>query len=189
MQHLPDQIDAEDVKLCFVMNNLFSENICQTSYDGKGPPSGTMNFDLFKKVFFNHLYLVQDDCQSNADRRALSIKNSLKHNSTQQPAIIEARINAMDKMIKMKFSDAYHTVRQAFLALDTDYDGYVTLEDILRHFDKGHNFNGEDLKKLITDKDSKKTGRINYSDFSRWLGSSIHMPEGFYFRHDSVKNP
>ena len=103
MQHLPDQIDAEDVKLCFVMNNLFSENICQTSYDGKGPPSGTMNFDLFKKVFFNHLYLVQDDCQSNADRRALSIKNSLKHNSTQQPAIIEARINAMDKMIKMFF--------------------------------------------------------------------------------------
>lgn len=95
----------------------------------------------------------------------------------------------MDKMIKMKFSDAYHTVRQAFLALDTDYDGYITLEDILRHFDKGHNFNGEDLKKLITDKDSKKTGRINYSDFSRWLGSSIHMPEGFYFRHDSVKNP
>ncbi len=92
-------------------------------------------------------------------------------------------------MIKKKFSDAYDTVRKAFLALDTDYDGYVTLEDILRHFDKGNNLNYEDLKKLITDKDSKKAGRINYNDFSRWLGSSIHMSEGFFFRHDSVKNP
>ena len=26
-------------------------------------------------------------------------------------------------------------------------------------------------------------------DFSRWLGNAIHMSEGFYFRHDSVKNP
>lgn len=103
--------------------------------------------------------------------------------------MIEARINVMEKMIKKKFSDSYDTVRKAFLALDTDYDGYVTLEDILRHFDKGNNLNYEDLKKLITDKDSKKTGRINYTDFSRWLGSSIHMSEGFYFRHDSVKNP
>lgn len=26
-------------------------------------------------------------------------------------------------------------------------------------------------------------------DFSKWLGNSIHMSEGFYFRHDSIKNP
>lgn len=26
-------------------------------------------------------------------------------------------------------------------------------------------------------------------DFSKWLGNAIHMSEGFYFRHDSVKNP
>lgn len=26
-------------------------------------------------------------------------------------------------------------------------------------------------------------------DFSRWLGNAIHMSEGFYFRHDSIKNP
>jgi len=30
---------------------------------------------------------------------------------------------------------------------------------------------------------------INYSDFSRWLGPSIHLAEGFLFRHDSKKNP
>lgn len=41
----------------------------------------------------------------------------------------------------------------------------------------------------MIDKDSKKQGRIGYSDFSKWLGSAIHMSEGFYFRHDSIKNP
>ena len=90
-------------------------------------------------------------------------------------------------------------MRKAFLALDTDYDGFVTVEDILRNFgdqngqnkDKnsrdGINFN--DLKKLIMEKDSTKRGKLGYTDFSKWVGSCIHSSEGFYFRHDSIKNP
>ena len=39
------------------------------------------------------------------------------------------------------------------------------------------------------DKDSKKRGKIGYTDFSKWVGNAIHMSEGFYFRHDSVRNP
>lgn len=49
--------------------------------------------------------------------------------------------------------------------------------------------NYADLKKLIQDKDSKKQGKIGYTDFSKWVGNSIHLSEGFYFRHDSIKNP
>ena len=45
------------------------------------------------------------------------------------------------------------------------------------------------MKKLVIDKDSKKLGKIGYSDFSKWVGNSIHQSEGFYFRHDSIKNP
>ena len=43
----------------------------------------------------------------------------------------------------------------------------------------------------MQDKSSKKdgTGSLNYSDFSKWLGNQIHVAEGFYFRHDSKKNP
>ena len=41
----------------------------------------------------------------------------------------------------------------------------------------------------MVDKDLKKIGKLNYPDFSKWLGSSIHMSESFYFRHDSIKNP
>lgn len=36
---------------------------------------------------------------------------------------------------------------------------------------------------------NEKSGRLNYMTFSKWLGNSIHMAEGFYFRHDSTKNP
>ena len=49
--------------------------------------------------------------------------------------------------------------------------------------------NYNDLKKIIVDKDSKQRGMIGYTDFSKWVGNAIHMSEGFYFRHDSVKNP
>ena len=121
-----------------------------------------MDFDLFKKTFFNHLYFVQDECQSEADKKAITLKSQLKHNTMQQPKLIEDRINLIETTIKKKFSSAYETVRKAFLALDTDFDGYITLEDILRHFGSDKNLNYEDLKKLIVDKDSKKIGRINY---------------------------
>lgn len=91
-------------------------------------------------------------------------------------------------------------MRKAFLGLDTDYDGFITVEDILRNFgdqttghgndkNSGSGINFNDLKKLIMEKDSTKTGKLGYTDFSKWVGNCIHSSEGFYFRHDSVKNP
>ena len=91
--------------------------------------------------------------------------------------------------MKDKFSNNWESVRKAFLDLDSDYDGYITVEDILRYFGQEKDFSYNDLKKLITDKDSRKIGKIGYTDFSKWVGNSIHMSEGFYFRHDSIKNP
>jgi hypothetical protein len=48
------------------------------------------------------------------------------------------------------------------------------VEDILRHFGQEKNLNYNDLKKIIMDKDSKKIGKIGYSDFSKWVGNTIH---------------
>lgn len=47
----------------------------------------------------------------------------------------------------------------------------------------------DDLTKLIIEKDSKKLGKLSYADFSKWMGVVIHQSEGFYFRHDSIRNP
>ena len=76
--------------------------------------------------------------------------------------------------MKERFKNNWVSVRKAFLDLDGDYDGYVTVEDILRYFGQEKEINYNDLKKLITDKDSKKRGKIGYSDFSKWVGNSIH---------------
>ena len=92
-------------------------------------------------------------------------------------------------MIKERFS-SFDSVRKAFLGLDSDYDGFITVEDILRHFGQdSKEFNFNDLKKLMNEKDSTGQGRLGYADFSKWVGNSIHKSEGFYFRHDSIKNP
>ncbi len=40
----------------------------------------------------------------------------------------------LEKILKDKFSNNWESVRKAFLALDADYDGYITVEDILRYF-------------------------------------------------------
>mmetsp|Transcript_2118 Transcript_2118/g.2000 ORF Transcript_2118/g.2000 Transcript_2118/m.2000 type:complete len:242 (+) Transcript_2118:694-1419(+) len=104
--------------------------------------------------------------------------------------MILSRLKNIEKLLKVRFSNNWDSVRKAFLGLDTDYDGYITVEDILRYFGQDNKeFSFNDLKKLIMEKDSSKLGRLGYSDFSKWVGNSIHQSEGFYFRHDSIKNP
>lgn len=48
-----------------------------------------------------------------------------------------------------------------------------------------------DLVKIMEGMSSRKdgTGRLNYADFSLWLGNEIHNLASFVFRHDSRKNP
>jgi Ca2+-binding EF-hand superfamily protein len=75
------------------------------------------------------------------------------------------------------------------LAIDIDHNGYITVEEMLKFFGNDSEINFADLKKIIMDKDSNHKGKLGFTDFSKWLGSSIHMSEGFYFRHDSIKNP
>lgn len=98
----------------------------------------------------------------------------MKKHQDKQPEIITERLKKLEKLLKEKFSNNWESVRKAFLALDNDYDGFITVEDILRHFGSEKELNYNDLKKIINDKDSNKIGRINYSDFSKWLGNTIH---------------
>jgi Ca2+-binding EF-hand superfamily protein len=63
----------------------------------------------------------------------------------------------LETLIKERFANNWVSVRKAFLDLDSDYDGFVTVEDILRLCggdSKDIDFN--DIKKLINDKDSKR---------------------------------
>lgn len=42
---------------------------------------------------------------------------------------------------------------------------------------------------MVKNRDQKKQGKVDFKDFCRWMGTAIEPCEGFYFRHDSVKNP
>jgi hypothetical protein len=95
----------------------------------------------------------------------------------------------IERILRVKLSNKYETVRKAFLALDADHDGFITIEDFLRNFGDNKDLQFVDLKKLIQSKDHFNRGKISYEDFSAWVGNSIHMSEGFYFRHDSTRNP
>lgn len=74
-------------------------------------------------------------------------------------------------------SNNYDSVRKAFLSMDTDHDGFITIEDFMRLFGGQQSMSSleyTDLRKLIASKDSKNLGKISYEDFSAWVGNSIH---------------
>ena len=75
------------------------------------------------------------------------------------------------------------------MALDTDHDGYVTIEDFLKFFANEPDIDYGDLKKLMMAKDQKRLGKLNFTDFQKWLGNAFSTSPGFYFRQNSVLLP
>jgi Ca2+-binding EF-hand superfamily protein len=57
----------------------------------------------------------------------------LINNIKNQPKIIEERLIKLENRLKVKFSNCFESVRKAFLTLDQDYDGFITVEDILKY--------------------------------------------------------
>jgi len=97
------------------------------------------------------------------------------------------RVKKLEEEIRKRFSNNWISVRRAFLDLDKDYDGFIKAEDIANLL--GGNVDLLDLEGLLKNRDSKRQGKIDFRDFCRWMGTSIEPSEGFYFRHDSVRNP
>ena len=57
-----------------------------------------MGFDAFKKTFFPHLYLINDDKdQSDDERRDRLEKKSILRNQDKQPEIIQERLKVLEK--------------------------------------------------------------------------------------------
>ena len=84
------------------------------------------------------------------------------------------------------------SVRKAFLDLDEDFDGYLTAEDfskLIGGSSSSTKFDYSLVKMLLKLRSKSQLEKINYADFSQWVGSVIEPVEGFYFRHDSMKNP
>ena len=177
-----------DIQMCFKQLNLFNNHYQSHTIRDNVPPTG-MAYNRFRETFFPQLHILDEENQSDEDRQVIETALEFCTNKGKQSEIMEKRIKDLEKHIKLKIANNYFQVRKAFLALDTDFDGYITVEDLMRFLGNSENANYNDLKKLIMDKDPEKSGRLGYGEFSKWLGGTIHQTAGFYFRHDSQKNP
>lgn len=150
-----------------------------------------------KKAFFPHLAghdkgeatesdRVDADEPEEAGKAAVKSADSARQ-QVQMDATMK-RITDFERKVRARFSQRFGSVNKAFLFLDSDHDGYITIEDFMRVFGD-ISVSYEDMAKLIKERDSKHVGKLNYQDFSAWVGSSIHVSEGFFFRHDSHRNP
>ena len=76
------------------------------------------------------------------------------------------------------------------MTLDVDHDGWIEPSDIVAIYGSAISIDYADLVKVMESKSTRKdgTGRLNYSDFSLWMGNEIHNLAGFIFRHDSCRN-
>ena len=105
----------------------------------------------------------------------------------------------MEDEIKQKLGSNYNSVRAAFLDLDIHKSGFISGEEFskllkygLRQKDPNSTDKSLDytlLEYLIKLRCKQEHTNISYTKFCTWLGPAIEPPEGFYFRHDSYKNP
>ena len=100
--------------------------------------------------------MVGDPADDEADKDAEKNRNEMKTHGDAYNLLVEKRVHKLEIKLKEKFSNCFESVRKAFLALDTDFDGFVTVEDILKHFATDPDLNYNELKKLMNDKDAKK---------------------------------
>ena len=81
----------EHLQLYFKEYNLFPSN------------TPGMNSDDFKKNFFPHLYLVQEEPDDADEEEALKNRESIINNIDNQPLLIQERLANLEKKLKIKF--------------------------------------------------------------------------------------
>lgn len=52
----------------------------------------------------------------------------------EDPEYVKEKLIKLDLFLKDKFAKFWVSVRKAFLDLDSDHDGYVTVEDVIKYF-------------------------------------------------------
>jgi len=83
---------------------------------------------------------------------------------------LAVKLKSMEKLLKEKLSNNWVSVRKAFLDLDSDYDGFISVEDFAKLVGGSSTFDFNILKILIKMKNSGQSQEVNYTDFSKWFG-------------------
>jgi hypothetical protein len=170
------KLSNDELQEFFNLQNVFKE----------GQTSG-LSFGKFKQLFFPHMTVSGEDTSND-----FKPERGLDYDKTKWKGEMMHDLKDLENKIRDRLKNNYSSVRKAFLDLDYNHDGFVEPTDIIRMFGFNVEIHFDDLLKIMSEKASTKDAnggvRLNYSDFSKWLGAAIHQAEGFYFRHDSKKN-
>ena len=106
----------------------------------------------------------------------LKVEGEKVNKRSENEKALKDKIKKIDSFLKEKLANIYTSVKKAFLDLDMDRDGYISVEDIMKYFGTQTELSIVDLKKILSDRSShpSKLPLISYQDFSRWVGNSIH---------------
>lgn len=109
------QISPDDAKL-YLLSEVF-----QDEYTG-------LDYVEFKKFFFPSLVLINDNKETQMNYKMS--KTTQKFNFRPQNFVKERMIK-LDKYLKFKVQQKWTSVRQAFLDLDSNHDGFIEANDMV----------------------------------------------------------
>ena len=157
---------VEEIKEFFDRENSFKRQIDKNKIG--------MNFEIFKRCFFPSEVLRYES----PVKRMMKAHDGL--DTVNNDVEAKLKLKRLEEVLKGKFEKNWISVRKAFLDLDLDYDGYIKPEDIARYFQNESNrIDFNILKHLVMHKDRRKRGKLDYTDFCKWLGCSIEPSAGF----------
>ena len=170
-------LKPEEITAFFEMQNIF--------HNGEG----RLSFTKFREIFFPHHTLAGEDIHV-LDKKSINpVKTAEQREKLSND--VQQRVRKLNEQICHKISSNFTSVNKAFLTIGQDHEGYVDPKDIVAMYGSHITIEYADLIKIMENVNSKAdgTGRLNYNDFSRWMGNEIHNLASFIFRHDSKRNP
>jgi len=134
-----------------------------------------------------------DSSDSDTENKKSKISTTSLHSSFSnvKQSVIAVKVKALEIEIKQKMSRNFNSVRKAWLELDDNHKGLITVEELAKFLGANIklNFDYSLLEILVKMRTKSLSNSITYNDFCTWLGGSVEPTEAFYFRHDSNKNP
>ena len=132
--------------------------------------------------------------QNSASKDTGSLVGSLAGSKTSGGLVkvrVAEKVKHLEEELKNKIGSNFNSVRKAWLELDENYKGFITAIELAKFLGASDRagFDFTLLEILVKLRTPNLSTRLYYRDFCAWLGSTIEPTEGFYFRHDSKKNP
>lgn len=152
-------------------------------------PDGFIDKAMMAKVYYGHHFRNNFETPGiSSAGAAITPHNDLNSQSLNEiNSLVSSRLKRIENVIKTKIASNWNQTRTAFLAIDSDYDGFISAENLEKLW--GGAFELDEIKMLMKCKGVDESCKIDFKKFWSWIGASLTPTEGFFFRHDSLMHP